>query len=51
MASGGFRDISTLSTGRRPRSQTMSTDEEDLRDVEGSNLLDGIYTPAFYNYK
>lgn len=40
MASGGFRDISTLSTGRRPRSQTMSTDEEDLRDVEGSNLLD-----------
>lgn len=53
MATGGFRDISTLSTGRRPRSLTMSDhDEEDMRDVEmnaATALLDGpwSFTPSF----
>lgn len=45
MSTGGFRDISTLSSGRRPRSMTMSDhDEEDMRDVEmgaGRSLLEG----------
>lgn len=45
MATGGFRDVATLSSGRRPRSMTMSDhDDEDMRDVEmnaGTSLLEG----------
>ncbi|KAL0632477.1 hypothetical protein Q9L58_008628 [Maublancomyces gigas] len=44
MATGGFRDVATLSSGRRPRSMTMSDlDEEDLKDIEmnaGTSLLE-----------